>query len=159
MTKYWLTIGAVSLLLAGCAESTPESQEQEAATQGEVNSAEAGATPAAETVEFSVTGEADATANKQEAQVAPAAEVKLNPPHGQPGHDCAIAVGAPLDGSAPQAQPQQTQQQQLPTLPKLSQPIPQQPAQTAAPKDGINPPHGQPGHDCAVAVGAPLPKK
>jgi hypothetical protein len=21
---------------------------------------------------------------------------KLNPPHGQPGHDCAIAVGAPL---------------------------------------------------------------
>jgi hypothetical protein len=24
---------------------------------------------------------------------------------------------------------------------------------------GMNPPHGQAGHDCAVAVGAPLPKK
>lgn len=26
---------------------------------------------------------------------------KLNPPHGQPFHRCEIAVGAPLDGSAP----------------------------------------------------------
>ncbi|MBM3919484.1 MAG: hypothetical protein FJ344_08310 [Sphingomonadales bacterium] len=26
---------------------------------------------------------------------------KINPPHGQPGHRCDIAVGAPLDGSAP----------------------------------------------------------
>jgi len=26
---------------------------------------------------------------------------KLNPPHGQPFHKCEIAVGAPLDGSAP----------------------------------------------------------
>ena len=24
---------------------------------------------------------------------------------------------------------------------------------------GMNPPHGQEGHDCAIAVGAPLPKK
>ncbi|MBK6446411.1 MAG: hypothetical protein IPF81_14280 [Bacteroidetes bacterium] len=23
---------------------------------------------------------------------------------------------------------------------------------------GMNPPHGQPGHDCAIAVGAPLKK-
>jgi len=26
---------------------------------------------------------------------------KINPAHGQPGHRCDIAVGAPLDGSAP----------------------------------------------------------
>jgi hypothetical protein len=26
---------------------------------------------------------------------------KINPPHGEPGHRCDIAVGAPLDGSAP----------------------------------------------------------
>lgn len=26
---------------------------------------------------------------------------KINPPHGQPGHRCDVAVGAPLDGSAP----------------------------------------------------------
>lgn len=29
-----------------------------------------------------------------------AAGVKLNPPHGEPGHRCEIPVGAPLDGSA-----------------------------------------------------------
>ncbi|MFM7586706.1 MAG: hypothetical protein ACKO6M_06790 [Bacteroidota bacterium] len=26
---------------------------------------------------------------------------KINPPHGEPGHRCDVAVGAPLDGSAP----------------------------------------------------------
>jgi len=26
---------------------------------------------------------------------------KINPAHGQPGHRCDVAVGAPLDGSAP----------------------------------------------------------
>ena len=37
----------------------------------------------------------------------------------------------------------------------------QQPTQVATPaptQPGMNPPHGQAGHDCAVAVGAPLPK-
>lgn len=29
---------------------------------------------------------------------------KINPAHGQPGHRCDIAVGAPLDGSAPAPQ-------------------------------------------------------
>src|SRR5690606_20198848 len=29
--------------------------------------------------------------------------------------------------------------------------------QAAKTSAAINPPHGQPGHDCAVAVGAPLP--
>ena len=40
----------------------------------------------------------------------------------------------------------------------------QQPTQVATPaasptKPGMNPPHGQAGHDCAVAVGAPLNSK
>ncbi|MCF8714506.1 hypothetical protein JM658_06640 [Joostella atrarenae] len=56
----------------------------------------------------------------------------MNPAHGQPGHRCDIAVGAPL----------------------------------TAPVDGsllningttLNPAHGQPGHRCDIAVGAPLP--
>ena len=59
----------------------------------------------------------------------------MNPPHGQPGHDCSIAVGSPLKSSP------------------VVNPSTSTPVQTAP---GINPPHGQPGHDCSIAVGAPL---
>lgn len=66
----------------------------------------------------------------------------VNPAHGQPGHRCDIAVGAPLNG-APAA-----------TTPKAA------PVQTnAAPvkvADGLNPAHGQPGHRCDIKVGDPL---
>lgn len=64
---------------------------------------------------------------------------KLNPPHGEPGHDCAIPVGAPLN-SKPSA---------AATAPAAN------PAAVPA-NAKLNPPHGQPGHDCAVPVGAPL---
>lgn len=56
-------------------------------------------------------------------------EVTLNPPHGQPGHDCAIPVGQPLSNSS---------------------------NGTPTNNANINPPHGQPGHRCDIAVGAPL---
>lgn len=73
----------------------------------------------------------------------------LNPPHGQPGHDCAIAVGAPLNGSpASKAAPVSA-----PAI-NFSAPTPS-PAATSG-GQRLNPPHGQPGHDCAVQVGAPL---
>jgi hypothetical protein len=71
----------------------------------------------------------------------------LNPEHGQPGHRCDIAVGAPLNSPAPQAQPTVG---------------PAQPATnilTNTNTSGVvtlNPPHGQPGHDCAIPVGQPL---
>jgi len=63
------------------------------------------------------------------ASVPPTVATDLNPAHGQPGHRCDLAVGAPLN-SAP-ASP-------TVTTPKL------------------NPEHGQPGHRCELAVGAPL---
>ena len=69
----------------------------------------------------------------------------LNPPHGEPGHDCAIAVGAPLNGS-PAANVSQ------PTAPTMNF----QPPASVQGGPRLNPPHGQPGHDCAVQVGAPL---
>ncbi len=82
----------------------------------------------------------------------------LNPAHGQPGHRCEIAVGAPLSSApaaAPQAQatPQPiTVKQNAPTIiPSEVKAVP-----TAA---GMNPPHGQPGHRCEIAVGAPLNSK
>lgn len=84
----------------------------------------------------------------------------MNPPHGQPGHRCEIPVGAPLNskpGAATTAQaPQPATTQPVQFAPPVTK---EQPASvtpvTTAP--GMNPPHGQPGHRCDVAVGAPLP--
>ncbi len=83
-----------------------------------------------------------------------------NPAHGQPGHRCDIAVGAPLNSAAT-----------IPTQPKVQQNVSATPASTLAtpaaplaspvstdPNAKLNPAHGQPGHDCAIAVGAPLKK-
>lgn len=66
----------------------------------------------------------------------------MNPPHGQPGHRCDIAVGAPLNSPPAQTNPTSTT---INTTPAVT---------TTAP--GMNPPHGQPGHRCDIAVGAPL---
>jgi hypothetical protein len=79
----------------------------------------------------------------------------MNPPHGQPGHRCDISVGAPLNSkpAAPAtpatvtttpAQPQVTMKE-VPTTTKTA--------------PGMNPPHGEPGHRCDIAVGAPLNSK
>lgn len=72
----------------------------------------------------------------------------MNPPHGEPGHRCDIPVGQPLN-SKPVPQPvQQNIAQNIPT------PSPT-PAPTG-PKPAVNPPHGEPWHDCAKKVGEPL---
>lgn len=89
----------------------------------------------------------------------------LNPAHGQPGHRCEIAVGAPLS-SAPAVTktPANNVAVQSNGLPeKISVPavatVPSAPAPAAATGSGLNPAHGQPGHRCEIAVGAPLPKQ
>ncbi len=105
----------------------------------------------------------------------------MNPPHGQPNHRCDISVGAPLNSpvAKPAAAPQQNQvitQVTPSSTPSATitpatvntdgsiTPAPtsnttpailQAPVETAP---GMNPPHGQEGHVCGVAVGAPLPK-
>jgi hypothetical protein len=89
--------------------------------------------------------------------------VRLNPAHGQPGHDCAIAVGAPLKGSVAKVAAPAPVQATAPNFSVASVPD-AAPVQATAPNFGVpnakvNPAHGQPGHDCAVAVGAPLPVK
>ena len=97
---------------------------------------------------------------------ATAATKGVNPAHGQPGHDCAVAVGAPLNAAsvqnpsavAPVPAPQQN------VAPATSQPMPASPFNIKQPQlgganvkaAGLNPAHGQLGHDCAVAVGQPL---
>jgi hypothetical protein len=85
--------------------------------------------------------------------------VALNPAHGMPGHRCDIQVGQPLN-SAPAPQNIVTAPTQTATQsdmgPIRTNPAPSQlPAPAVAQR--INPAHGQPGHSCSVAVGAPLP--
>ncbi len=79
---------------------------------------------------------------------------KLNPAHGQPGHDCSIAVGAPLNKTAAASKPVTTNPVSTPvstnpiTLPGANN--------TNASSGKLNPAHGQPGHRCDIAVGQPL---
>ena len=97
----------------------------------------------------------------------------MNPAHGQAGHRCDIAVGASL--STPIAKPAAvTKSTQAVTTSTTPTTIPNSPLSfntdgkstitTSTPTTpvvtapGMNPPHGQDGHVCAVAVGAPLPK-
>ncbi|MBL0735932.1 hypothetical protein JI750_03485 [Flavobacterium sp. GN10] len=91
----------------------------------------------------------------------------MNPPHGQPGHRCDIAVGAPLN-SAPakntttaNTTQSGTVTQNFTVTPPASNPVPallSTEGTEATVADGMNPPHGKPGHRCDIAVGAPLPK-
>jgi hypothetical protein len=88
---------------------------------------------------------------------------RLNPAHGQPGHDCSIAVGAPLKNTASAKPAQATAQPVVASTPTLETKTVAAPAVANVPNLNpnakLNPAHGQPGHDCAVAVGAPLPLK
>jgi len=86
------------------------------------------------------------TVNAQPATATQTVAAGMNPAHGQPGHRCDIAVGAPLN-SAP-AKPA--------TTTTTTQTVTPAPATTTKTAPGMNPPHGQPGHRCDIAVGAPL---
>lgn len=78
----------------------------------------------------------------------------LNPEHGLPGHRCDISVGAPLNSPAGNTAAPAVQTTAPAPAPVMT------PAPTNTPTSGstakLNPAHGQPGHDCAIAVGAPL---
>ena len=89
------------------------------------------------------------TVNPSAQKVAPG----MNPPHGEPNHRCDISVGAPLNsppGKSAAAAPQTIPQPQTVT-PAAA------PAPVANPLNlAVNPAHGEPGHSCAIAVGAPF---
>lgn len=93
----------------------------------------------------------------------------MNPPHGQPGHRCDIAVGQPLTSAPPaptgKAQNVAVNAGQTQTIQidpnslkpgKFSVDNKGKAVQTAP---GMNPPHGQPGHRCDIPVGQPLNSK
>ncbi|MBG6110134.1 hypothetical protein H4V97_000187 [Flavobacterium sp. CG_23.5] len=76
----------------------------------------------------------------------------MNPAHGQPGHRCDIAVGAPLNA------PAVTKPNQNAPAPATTITTAATPAEATPTPEGMNPPHGQTNHRCDIAVGAPLPK-
>ncbi len=81
----------------------------------------------------------------------------VNPPHGQPGHRCDIAVGAPLN-TAPSTPVTPTVTPQVVNMPPVASAVPaQNTVNTTGQK--LNPKHGEPGHRCEIAVGAPLDSK
>ena len=93
----------------------------------------------------------DAEVQTEAVQPAATAEVALNPAHGEPGHRCDIAVGAPLNSAPSEPAGQEIKMESI------------QPATAPAPASvmtapGMNPPHGEPGHDCSIPVGQPLKK-
>jgi len=101
-------------------------------------------------------------ATQGQAQQVPAGNVTagkgLNPEHGKPGHRCDIAVGMPLNTpagktAAPTAPAPTVQTMTAPATTPVAAPI-NMGVPTGNAK--LNPAHGQPGHDCAVQVGAPL---
>lgn len=101
------------------------------------------------------------------------AGVMINPPHGEPGHRCEIPVGAPLNSQPTNTTPQVTSipsqststatnianNPMAPTIDNAKRLNSSQPRSTTNSQYSgmINPPHGQPGHRCDIAVGSPLP--
>ncbi len=73
--------------------------------------------------------------------------ITVNPAHGQPGHRCDIPVGADLTQAAGTPTPEGAS-----TITPGVSPV----RVNSDAKPLKNPPHGQPGHNCAVPVGADL---
>ncbi len=107
-----------------------------------------------------------AAGNAAPAPAAAVAASGMNPEHGQPGHRCDIPVGSPLNSTA--QKPAQNEISTMVVPPSSAQNAAEQnlkglekpeavPAQQNSGGKRLNPAHGQPGHDCAVAVGDPLP--
>lgn len=148
MIRNILLLAATSTLLWSCGgESSEKDPAAEAATAQNAATANTDTSAKNNALTEAVQAKDGAAAPQNEAAGAKgkaAAEVKLNPPHGQPGHSCAVAVGAPLTAAAtaaPAAAPQPVQM--APAGPAAA---PQ--AQQLLPDGKVNPPHGQPGHVC-----------
>ena len=80
--------------------------------------------------------------------------VGMNPPHGQAGHRCDIAVGAPLNSQPNKSISNPTTTSSVSNSPASA--IVKTNTAAVVTKPGMNPPHGQAGHRCDIAVGAPL---
>lgn len=119
------------------------------------DSAAVAATPQAQTPEMAQTQTMPMPEQSQQGAAtvtqAPAQVPKgMNPAHGQPGHRCDIAVGAPLNSPVKTAAAQKNSAESSVTI------NPSQAVTAAKTAPGMNPPHGQEGHRCDIPVGSPL---
>jgi hypothetical protein len=153
--KYIITIGLLTLVITSCNSGIDQKAKQNTSPPpaGLINlPATNGAIP----VNFT-------DSNKPVISPKPAesANAALNPAHGQPGHRCEIAVGAPLSDAAtnsitPGATSNNTPATIQPKNPITNNLQPQLTIPTPKATTRINPAHGQPGHKCDIAVGAPF---
>jgi hypothetical protein len=159
-----------AFVLVSCNNSETTTTET---TTPETNAANNTVTPTGSEPTFTFDNNSAAAPATGNAPAGSAASGKLNPPHGEPGHRCEIPVGAPLD-SPPTGNDANkistninntptgntttpTFTMQAPTTPAPATTGSGQPAKTLT-APGMNPPHGEPGHDCAIPVGQPLKK-
>ena len=77
----------------------------------------------------------------------------VNPAHGQPGHRCDIPVGTPLNSKPTAVSPNQNP---VVTVNPANGAQQQTNKEKTTSSVALNPAHGQPGHRCDIAVGAPL---
>jgi hypothetical protein len=163
----------LSLLLTSCKKEEETTSETPSTTPKEIIMPRVQAIPAQNYTQQPASQNVAPVQNQTSQTIAPnpvATKPGMNPPHGQAGHRCDIAVGAPLNSPvSKQPKPGITTSQtpitsstitpaqtnQTTSTPAILSPD----AATTVTAPGMNPPHGQAGHDCAVAVGAPLPKK
>jgi hypothetical protein len=184
MKNILIALVVASVLFVSCKKEetavTPEANKEESvfsdSFSGPIDTA---AVPTATATTPVTNGNPTMMTTTQTATVsAPAPVAKgMNPAHGQPGHRCEIPVGAPLNSAPGKASVQPIKSTSttisssdlkagtVTTNGATITTVNNNPTPNAGPiaptvtAPGMNPPHGQEGHDCAVAVGAPLPKK
>ncbi len=149
-----LPVFALVSLIAACSPGAENSTDEPSTTSLEAP-AEGGTTdggsvtnPAAAPVQEGTTFKIDGSTAKS------GSSLTVNPAHGEPGHRCDIDVGAPLNSAstkpAPDAAPTNTAVKPATIgAPTISAP-------SAGTSGKLNPAHGEPGHKCEIAVGAPL---
>ena len=157
----------ITLLFTSCKKELEPQENTDVLT--DLTAAATAATPSAPTtitpVQTNQPVQATTAVTPQPAAVAKTA-AGMNPAHGQPGHRCEIAVGAPLNSTPAKTTPKMTATPGSAIIKPVSTANPGAPALLSAPAatpvtataPGMNPPHGQDGHVCSVAVGAALPK-
>lgn len=169
MKNILLIAGIIGFLITqGCSnENSKEAGSDAASSDQPMNQAEPVISDSQQTV---VSQPAEITPNPAPAPSPAPVAAGMNPAHGEPGHRCDIAVGAPLNsppGKNPNAAPVMINGDQgisasPATAKPAASPVQNQSIQAVPPAGptpaGINPPHGEPGHDCAIPVGSPLKK-
>jgi len=157
-TIYILAIGLVTAAVTSCNSGIDQKEKQTTSVQPGGSLTKLPTTNAAVPVNSTDSNKGAITVTPTES-----ANAVLNPAHGQPGHSCGIAVGAPLSGTATNSitgavptstAPPNIQSQNLIMNNSQLKPAASNPKPTV----GLNPAHGQPGHKCDISVGAPLNK-